>query len=60
MSSDTEMKGAKPQPGTEKTTWYKINPPVFFSAAILTLLLVLFAVLASGMPTPFFPPYKPG
>lgn len=48
MSSDVddiEMKGAKPQPTTEKAAWYKINPPVFFSAAIITLLLVLYAVL---------------
>lgn len=34
-------------PQTARTTWYKINPPVFIGSAVIALVFVLFAVLFS-------------
>lgn len=42
---ETKVKGTNPQPSATKANWYKINPPVFFSSAILSLLIVVYAVL---------------
>lgn len=39
-----DRKGSSPEPSTSKADWYKINPPVFFSAAILCLITVVYAV----------------